>query len=40
MNLSASMGMPGNFEHSDVIQAIEKIKTVGTAMKKPGIACS
>ncbi len=35
-DLSASMGMPGKLEHPDVIEAIEKIKTIGTAMNKPG----
>ncbi len=35
-DLSASMGMPGQLQHSDVIQAIEKIKTGGASMNKPG----
>lgn len=35
-DLSASMGLPGQFDHPDVVAAIERIKEVGQAMKKPG----
>jgi len=33
-DLSASMGLPGNFEHPDFIAAIEKIRRVGSEVSK------
>jgi len=35
-DLSASMGLPGQFGHPDVVAAIERIRRVGQAMNKPG----
>lgn len=35
-DLSASMGLPGQFEHPDVVAALEKIKETGIAMGMPG----
>ena len=35
-DLSASMGVPGDLDHPDVITAIKKIKHAGLSTKKPG----
>ena len=35
-DLSASMGLPGQFDHPDIIAAIERIRRVGSALGKPG----
>ena len=35
-DLSASMGVPGEFNHPDVIKAIKKIKNAGLSANKPG----
>lgn len=35
-DLSASMGLPGQFDHPDMVAAIEKIKQVGSDLEKPG----
>jgi 2-dehydro-3-deoxyglucarate aldolase len=35
-DLSASMGLHGQFEHSDVVAALKKIREVGAVLKKPG----
>ena len=35
-DLSASMGLHGQFEHPDVVAALKKIREVGAALKKPG----
>ena len=35
-DLSASMGIPGDLDHRDVITAIKKIKHAGLSIKKPG----
>lgn len=35
-DLSASMGIPGQFDHPDVLSAVEKVKTISAALQKPG----
>ncbi len=35
-DLSASMGLAGQFDHPDVVAALKKIREVGAALKKPG----
>jgi 2-dehydro-3-deoxyglucarate aldolase len=35
-DLSASMGLPGQFDDPQVEQAVARIKQIGAAMKKPG----
>jgi len=35
-DLSASMGLHGQFEHPDIVVALKKIREVGAALKKPG----
>lgn len=35
-DLSASMGLPGQFDHPDMLAAIERIRRVGSALGKPG----
>lgn len=35
-DLSASMGFPGQFDHPDMVAAIERIKQIGFALGKPG----
>lgn len=35
-DLSASMGLPGEFDHPDMVAAIKKIKQIGSELKKPG----
>ena len=35
-DLSASMGLHGQFEHPDVVAALKKIREVGAVLKKPG----
>ena len=35
-DLSASMGLPGQFTHPNMVAAIEKIKQIGSALEKPG----
>lgn len=35
-DLSASMGLPGQLDHPEIMAAIERIRQVGTAMNKPG----
>lgn len=35
-DLSASMGLSGQFDHPDMIKAIEKIKQIGSELEKPG----
>ena len=35
-DLSASMGLHGQFEHPDVVAALKKIREVGAALKKSG----
>lgn len=35
-DLSASMGLPGQFDHPDMVAAIERIRQVGSALGKPG----
>jgi 2-dehydro-3-deoxyglucarate aldolase len=35
-DLSASMGLPGQFDHPDMVAAIEKIKQIGSKLEKPG----
>ena len=35
-DLSASMGLPGQFDHPDVVAAIERAKQVGATLGKPG----
>jgi 2-dehydro-3-deoxyglucarate aldolase len=35
-DLSASMGLHGQFEHPDIVAALKKIREVGAALKKPG----
>jgi 2-dehydro-3-deoxyglucarate aldolase len=35
-DLSASMGLPGQFEHPHVVAAMERINRVGKEMNKPG----
>ncbi len=34
-DLSASMGMPGNYEHPDVLEALKKVEEITIRMKKP-----
>lgn len=34
-DLSASMGMPGNYEHPDVVEALKKVEETTLRMKKP-----
>lgn len=34
-DLSASMGMPGNYEHPDVVAALKKVEETTLRMKKP-----
>jgi 2-keto-3-deoxy-L-rhamnonate aldolase RhmA len=34
-DLSASMGMPGNYEHPDVVAALKKVEEITLRMKKP-----
>ncbi len=34
-DLSASMGMPGNYEHPDVLEALKKVEEITLRMKKP-----
>ena len=35
-DLSASMGLPGQFDHPDMVAAIERIRQVGSLHNKPG----
>ncbi len=35
-DLSASMGLAGQFDHPDVVAALKKIREAGAALKKPG----
>ena len=35
-DLSASMNLPGQFDHPDIVAAIERIRKVGSALGKPG----
>ena len=35
-DLSASMGLPGQFDHPDFVTAVDKIKQIGAALKKAG----
>jgi 2-dehydro-3-deoxyglucarate aldolase len=35
-DLSASMGLPGQFDHPVMVAAIERIRHVGSALGKPG----
>jgi len=35
-DLSATMGLHGQFEHPDVVAALKKIREAGAALKKPG----
>lgn len=35
-DLSASMGLPGKFDHPDMIAAVDKIKQIGLRLEKPG----
>jgi 2-keto-3-deoxy-L-rhamnonate aldolase RhmA len=35
-DLSASMGLPGQFDHPDLVAALKKIREVGEALKKSG----
>lgn len=35
-DLSASMGMPGNFDHPDVVAAIARVRDAGKRLNKPG----
>jgi len=35
-DLSASMGLSGQFDHPDVVAALKKIREAGAALKKPG----
>ena len=35
-DLSATMGLPGQFEHPDVVAVLKKIRDAGMLLKKPG----
>ena len=35
-DLSASMGLPGQFDHPDIVAAIERVRQVGSVLGKPG----
>lgn len=35
-DLSASMGLPGQFDHPDMVAAIERVRQVGSLLNKPG----
>lgn len=35
-DLSGSLGLPGNFEHPDILAALERVTTIMQASKKPG----
>lgn len=35
-DLSASMGMPGRFDHPDVIAVVERVRRAGQELNKPG----
>ena len=35
-DLSASMGLPGQFDHPELVAAIERIKQIGAELEKPG----
>ena len=35
-DLSASMGIPGQFDHPDVLGAVERVKTISATLKKTG----
>ncbi len=35
-DLSASMGLPGQFDHTDMVASIKRIRQIGDALGKPG----